>query len=348
MLVRCSAITVLVAALCIPAPAFQEGGHFSSLVAIFSGVHGQRPELDDARRIEAFCAELPDRSRDLDAISQRFKVLFDPREFQWGARGKCTGPVTRHMVAVHYYLHALTGGDAAQLQRSALKIRELLVRDAGIETNDDRKASLLCAVGFADHLLGDTRAHIQLATSTDTCSSVPLYSTGRGHLFDGSTPDHLFARSKQACGGAYWATWFSDAASTLVNDRSVGDELVQQVKHWAEMQHIDLDDESIRSRQDIEDLLQAALRTYPKDKYHALAALKPSPQNALFAQTDRCVDQVANFFTGDQAVQHRPRCQTAWDLFLAKAVDQFPYLPHDPSCRVSRDKPDLLDDDPTH
>ena len=81
--------------------AYNDTGHYYTLLAVIdSGLPSTAPKQTlDEIRIEAFCAELPDLALELDAITQRVRVLESTRDFLWGLRGQCRTKESSHMVA---------------------------------------------------------------------------------------------------------------------------------------------------------------------------------------------------------------------------------------------------------
>ena len=84
------------------ANAYNEGGHYYTLLALFDSI-ATTPTEEHLREIklEAFCAELPDLARELDAISQRVRVLESTGDNLWGLLGRCQTNVSSHMVSSH-------------------------------------------------------------------------------------------------------------------------------------------------------------------------------------------------------------------------------------------------------
>ncbi len=64
------------------------------------------------------------------------------------------------MVANQLFLHALTGKSADDVRKAAVDIVKDLNEQLKSEQHTQRKINLLCARGFAGHLLGDTLRHL--------------------------------------------------------------------------------------------------------------------------------------------------------------------------------------------
>src|SRR5262245_28238809 len=160
------ALLALAASACVLA--YEIGGHHFALVSIYLATLNPPPARNHASYLELFCAELPDLAMELDAVTQRQHV-FNSGEWQWGALGRCSGPVTKHMFATQYYLHGLTGDmkkpknlKTNDLLRQA--VRTMVTRIDGEMANAAPAGKLVrvCARGFVAHLLGDSFAHTQL------------------------------------------------------------------------------------------------------------------------------------------------------------------------------------------
>lgn len=206
-------IGLLALGLCPAAKAYDVGGHHYTLNALFSADATQaKSEL----LIQAFCSQLPDLALELDAITQRNHVLFDSKELLWGALGKCMSDSCSHMVATQFYLHGLTGTDAAPVRLASIGIIRAIddeiaaVRAAQSADSPQRLANLWCERGLAAHMLGDSFAHTELANPQK------LYPTGLGHARDFREPDYMLARDNKSLPLATrWSAWVQSAAANL-------------------------------------------------------------------------------------------------------------------------------------
>lgn len=318
--------------------AYQQGGHHKVVLAIFA--MKDRPMIE-ARRIEALCSQLPDLSADLDAITQRYKVLDQLEENQWGLLGRCTGPITRHMVRTHFYLHALTGLDAARLQAAAPEVRQLLVDRLKSTTSEVERTALYCSLGFADHMMGDSHAHQILTKSAngEDCPGLTMYEPGTGHAFDGTRPDLLVSRAKGSCADSTWQHWMS-----FFEKNADGDAAVKEVEDFERINSTWLD--AIREQwpEDAKEsglerglTLSMAGSPYAKEVDIATESLTKWG----FLQKFTC-QQVAEKLLGRVPDKF---CQLAWDEYLTAAAVAFPYEPTG-TCSVNRDRALAYDHDP--
>ena len=163
--------------------AYQKVGHFYSTF-----VFGQSmPRLSltaPEQRLLAFCAQLPDQSKDLDAVATyRYLVLHHPLDWaRWGAFDYTGSDGIRRMVTVQQLVHGLTGGTADDVRGST---KQIVMRLAdGVSRSGDRRVSI-CALGIGMHLLEDSYAHQRMAEDESL-----MYSTGVGHAADLSYPDY--------------------------------------------------------------------------------------------------------------------------------------------------------------
>ena len=129
----------------------------------------------------AFCTQIPDLARELDATTLRSEDMFDPNMLAWGAFSTCRGRNVRHMVTAHHYIHALTDSPAGPVTDAAVAIIKSL-RQRGAADIDPNRA---CARGLGFHLLGDSFAHRRMAEPERT------YAPGLGHVRDKHHPDYI-------------------------------------------------------------------------------------------------------------------------------------------------------------
>ncbi len=157
----------------------------------------RQPRLDgklrDQAALLAFCAKVPDLVREFDAVTFFAGVLPSFSGLTSGAFSSCWSRDVHYMVTAHRYLHALTGetdGGGRDLEATrvtdaaAATLSSLLSR---IEGPGEADPNLVCAAGFAVHLLGDSYSHRQLAKPRR------MYSPGLGHFRDNHTPDRILS-----------------------------------------------------------------------------------------------------------------------------------------------------------
>ena len=337
-------VTALLLSLCTTSAAYDMGGHHYTLNAIFSS--GNPPPVTHAaaeQLIQAFCAELPDLSLELDAITQRNHVLFDPKELLWGARGRCNTAGCAHMVASQFYLHALTGADTAPVRSAA----ENIVRAIDAELAATRAAhpadmsqqlvNLWCERGFAAHLLADTFAHSVLANPQK------LYPTGLGHTRDMHEPDFMLARDDLAMSPTTrWSAWVQSAAANL-SDAQFAAPVIKLAEAVASK---DSDDHG-------EKILQSKLLSYTAAEWNAYTPAlpdwnKPSTpstkwwifgrmedaytqvilQNSCQSQLARFASQVNLSSLGNKV----PQCDAVWAGYRDRAMEQFSKQAIQPDC----------------
>jgi hypothetical protein len=180
----CLALSVIVAgavAASSPSRGYNEDGHFYTLIALehFHPTPGR--QVTDEAKIAAFCTQMPDLARELDATTLRTEDMLDGNMLSWGAFSTCRGRNVRHMVTAHHYIHALTDSAAASVTDAAVAIIKAL-RQRGAADIDPNRA---CALGLGLHLLGDSFAHRRLAEPDRT------YAPGLGHVRDNHDPDYI-------------------------------------------------------------------------------------------------------------------------------------------------------------
>ncbi len=164
--------------------AYNDDGHFYTAVSVEnSRLPAFKDKIRDAAVLMGLCAELPDLSKEYDAVSLRGRLLASVQGSLWGGFSSCWGEDVCHMVTVHHYLHGLTDGDAEAVTAAAIATLQALVPHGGgvaeLEPNH------VCAAGFAIHLLGDSFAHRRLREPTR------MYPPGLGHFRDDHNPDFI-------------------------------------------------------------------------------------------------------------------------------------------------------------
>jgi len=164
--------------------AYNDDGHFYTAVSV---EHAHLPvftdKVRDAAVVIGLCAELPDLSKEYDAVSLGVRLIPSIQGLLWGGFSSCRGEAVRHMVTVHHYLHALTDGDATAVTAAA--IATLMAVAPRGDSEGDLEPNRMCAAGFAVHLLGDSFAHRRLASPTR------MYPPGLGHFRDDHNPDFI-------------------------------------------------------------------------------------------------------------------------------------------------------------
>lgn len=158
--------------------AYNEAGHFYTAYAL---VHTS--EVDAKRMLLVLCAQLPDMTADLDAVTVfRTAVTSKPTDLlKWSYNSKAESTEVKRMITVQQLLHALTGGDSDAVGAIA-RANILTLRSQISWSNPD--PNQLCALGFALHFFGDAFAHRQLRDKGK------MYSTGWGHALDAHYPDY--------------------------------------------------------------------------------------------------------------------------------------------------------------
>jgi hypothetical protein len=328
----------LLVALNIPAAvAFESGGHHYTLAAIYHTYPQAQTgsnQTDDERVVEAFCAQLPDLAMELDAVTQRVRVFKSGRDWQWGAFGRCSTPISRHMVATQSFLHSLTGTDVANTRQAAVGIIQDIDRDIVATPNPQERADLYCARGFAAHLLGDSFAHGRLNEPER------LYATGTGHWKDGHQPDYMLTRDSatylsegRSNANNSWSAWVRGASAAFIgrDDGSSGIEVLKS----------GIDPEG---QKDSETRLRTELINYATPQWSPYQPaiydwLKPGNSDSSWVRRkynelsssvlrETCQDQIDRgpaSQTGGQGVPVavRPQCARVWALYRDYAIRNF-------------------------
>jgi hypothetical protein len=315
--------------------AYNEGGHYYTLVALLdSQPDNATPRNPDQLRLEAFCAELPDMTLELDATSQRLAVLRSSRDNAWGLLGYCQTPLSAHMVAVQCYLHGLTGTPVEPLRNAALSIiQDLTGKLAGARDAAKRK-ELLCARGFAIHLLGDSFAHATLSSDSDyhrhswvsgifSADTMKTYPTGAGHLFDGHKPDYIGSHRENS-----WDKFVQTENSALLSPPLAGKPLASLLSCKADCG------------------ISQSCESEDQDNLHRLIEQNEGPTHRVFINdmeqlirtentdfmgfelADTCQEVVDKVYgsTG-------PDCSSVWATYLGAAIEAFNEWSIDPTNR---------------
>lgn len=307
--------TALLAGLLAPAAGFQTGGHYDTVRSVLGSAI---TAPDDRQRIEAFCAELPDLSSELDAITQRVDVLLREPGIGWGLQGRCAGPVSQHMVRSQFFLHALTGREVSQARASAGILIQRVNARIGQATQDRQPprvlANLYCERGFALHLLADTYAHADLHHPGQ------LYRTGLGHFRDLAEPDYMMRR--QAPAYAAQDLWQA-LVQQLARAWPAGEGHFEAAPALAASDRLSTNDrqhgDTAETEQDLSRLLEDALP--PAWNQPPL----PDGRNRLGLQTQGCAQQARGYLTAAGVPADRqPDCQQVWDAYLQDAQVAFP------------------------
>src|SRR5258706_8657716 len=166
--------------------AYNEDGHFYTVVALEQERRDLANLPADHFRIVALCAQIPDLSRELDAVTLKVNSLGALGGWLWGGFGACRNDEVRHMVSVHHYVHALTDGDAKRTEAAA---NETVTKLRAIWSSDPTYVNA-CALGLGLHLLGDSQSHRRLGTDSQ------MYGPGMGHANDNHDPDYIVFRDR--------------------------------------------------------------------------------------------------------------------------------------------------------
>ena len=195
-LCKCLVIGASLMALSGSGLAYNESGHLES-VRLLLRQEGPLQNLNAAEKsVVAACAQLPDLSRELDAIVTYRNALVDsPSSWpSWAWWNTPSTPAYQGMFAVQQLLHGLTGGDVRQMRDIARSVVKQASDLVVAPTQKDQRFNALCVTGLALHLMGDTLGHTQLTWGSDNGNDVTharMYPTGRGHLADLHFPDDV-------------------------------------------------------------------------------------------------------------------------------------------------------------
>ncbi len=196
---------------------------------------------DDEKWLVALCAQLPDETEEYDAVKQYKKFssksswseLWDWVKTENNDREMrsilANSEATRELVTIQQLLHGLTGGDAEEMRDTAKAILKTLAQ-SWKEFNNDKsksitdKTEILCAIGFAVHLLGDTLAHKRL-DSGGLDAPGKMYPTGMGHAYDGYKPDILL----ESVTGLNGIKYYSNQIPILFPERRLDADQLQKL-----------------------------------------------------------------------------------------------------------------------
>ena len=298
--------------------AFNLGGHYYSVLAILSSGNA---EIDTGRATEAFCSELPDMSKELDAITLRTDVFWSTRDRAWGSGARCTTSVSRRMVQVQFYLHALTGQGASVSRAAAEKMLNDLGKRISAGGIRQELANLRCERGFATHLLGDTFAHVQLRPDPQISAKYKdpigvLYETGLGHFRDGVDPDYMLWRtSPEFAEDVQWTGWVKEVANRVDGRAAIQDakQIIGATSAW-------------RASKGKAAALEAGLIEELKRNIGKpwLSDLPDAKHDWMWSQTQSCATQIKKYFDPLQvAAEDRPDCTVVWHDYLVRAEAAF-------------------------
>lgn len=185
---RCLA-ALLLGGTTLNATSFDEAGHFYTAYALVRTA--QPDKTPPARMLMALCAQLPDMASDLDATAVYGRlVTHSPWAWaRWGLSDKTDSPDVRKMITIQQLLHALTGGDALEIQEVARTLNASLRKAAASAQGDSDVGIAACALGFGLHFYGDATAH-QRMSDADKRTGRHMYGTGVGHAADLHYPDY--------------------------------------------------------------------------------------------------------------------------------------------------------------
>lgn len=311
----------------IDALAYNEGGHYYTLLALFDSHAHAVPEskLRDMK-LQGLCSELPDMAEELDAITQRVRVLKSWQDYLWGLSGQCQTTVSSHMVATQYYLHGLSGAPADRIRNAAKIVLNRLDDDlAGLGTGPSQaRRNLICARSFAAHLYGDTFAHVRLSSERPGLFSrvvmTEMYQTGLGHVRDGHDPDYLYGHRIDI---DKWPRWVLDAAIYIATGADPARVLDT---HRPCRDSLAACEEPARQR--LEDLLTMKEQLMVTDMPQRNASGRTGIGGMERATT--CDEVVSSIFPD---ANDRPQCDIAWKTYLDKAIRVFHEQGIDPSAR---------------
>lgn len=310
------------------AAAYLAGGHFYTLWALHALAvkdHLIGPQ-DSYWKVEAFCAELPDLSRELDAVTQRERVLWSVslREIGgWGWTGSCYSPISKHMVASQYYVHGLTGAKKRDVRSAAMDLITQLDPNAAANLSDQEKTNLACARGFALHLYGDSFAHAEFGKDKPAANGEPaedgsggtLYQTGLGHARVFSEPDFLIAPKHYQLDR--WDRWSAAVAMTLFKSEVPANALMKLPSARASGTPSPDQELGMDSRL----LAEAGATLSPEVR----TIIDKVDKNLLHMVTPKCQDQVAAAArAGITGPAHTsPDCDAVWKQYVAAARVEF-------------------------
>jgi hypothetical protein len=309
------------------AHAYNEGGHYFTLLALFDSRANGAPENKLREiKLQTLCSELPDMGMELDAVTQRARVLTSKKDNLWGLLGRCQTTVSSHMVASQYYLHALSGAPADRFRNAAKGIIKSIDDDLtklGIKQSQERR-NLICARGLATHLYGDTFAHVRLSSETppfySNTAATEMYETGLGHARDGHDPDYLYGHNIDI---DQWPAWAQDASGNIATGSDPALTLNSHQPCMGKMANCEKP--ALLRLQDLikmkDQLLASNLQQLISDGADGIGGM---------LRKTTCDDVVNSLFP---EANDRPQCDLAWKKYLEKAIPIFYDLSIDPTNR---------------
>ena len=320
---------LLLAGLCtaISAQAYNEGGHYYTLLALFDSHAKATPENRlREMKLQALCSELPDMAQEFDAISQRIRVLQSLKDNLWGLLGQCQTTVSSHMVASQYYLHALSGAPADRIRSAAGAIIKAIDDDLARlgATQSQERRNLICARGLAAHLYGDAFAHVRLSSEKPSIFSstikTEMYKTGLAHARDGRAPDYLYGHNIDI---DKWPQWVKDAATNI----AAGSDPAQTLySHQPCQDKIATCEEPARLR--LQKLVTMRDKLMVPDMQQRIAS--GSTGIGGMERATKCNDVLNSVYPD---ANDRPQCDIAWKNYLERAIPIFYDLGIDPTSR---------------
>lgn len=308
--------------------AYNEGGHYYTLLALFNSLaESASEERIQEIKLEAFCAELPDLASELDAITQRTRVFMSLKDNLWGLIGSCQTTVSSHMVASQNYLHGFSGASAPQLRNAAKTVIAAIdddLRKPGL-AKEIRK-NLICARGFADHLYGDSFAHVKLSSEKPGLFSgqikSEMYATGLGHVRDGHYPDYLYGHNLNI---NKWPQWVEDSGVSIAAGADM--KSVLEKHNGCNNNNIEICEGSAQEQ------LVSMLKSKPQLLVENMQSIIATGIKGIgdMERATPC-DSVVESVYAD--VKHRPQCATVWNLYLERVVPVFYRLNIDPTSRL--------------
>jgi hypothetical protein len=300
---------------CFPSFSYNEDGHFYSVIG---AEHLRQPALEDQARDEAvvaaFCTQMPDLARELEAVTVRGRFWVFVNPLVWGAWGSfnfCFGNHVHHMVTAQQYIHALTGSPAGPVTDAAVAIVKRLRNQGGADFDPNRA----CAVGFGLHLLGDSFAHRRLVGPDRT------YPPGLGHVRDLHYPDYVALNSARSY---LWGAYARKLSEAL--DLKLGRERLEALSQFA-IDHVGGDNANYFNADAIITSFMKSLSNPPPDQAQVWAPYTPRVEEVYKLGTHiltKSFAEVAGNYApvlppGSSALDYRK----TWKIFMEAAVSEF-------------------------
>lgn len=233
----------------------------------------------------------------------------------WGMFSSCRGDDVCHMVAVHHYLHGLTGGNSQAVTDAATEtLGDLLRRN---ESNNYADRNQICAAGFAIHLLGDSFSHRRL-DSPDL-----MYPPGLGHFRNDQNPDFILYSEERSQNYVLYA-------QTL--DRTL--KSTSPATRWAQLEALlkqkrtDAQRGNRYNEKELRDAFRNSLKTAASDNTRIWAPYNPPLETAnhglVLSRT--CKEALEQYNV--QGVN----CNKVWEQYKKAAVPAFAKQNIKPTC----------------